>query len=118
MKALLNKTPPVEAVANRLSLPMGRRFGMAAFLATACILPFVISGYHVSQFSQVLIYATAMMGLNILTGFNSQISLGHGAFYAIGAYTTAILLDKTGIPYWATVPSASSTLSESGFGEG
>ena len=37
---------------------------------------------------------------------NGQFSLGHGAFYAIGAYTTAILLDKTGIPYWATIPIA------------
>jgi branched-chain amino acid transport system permease protein len=115
MKALLNKTPPVEAGANRLSLPMGRRFGMAAILATACILPFVTSGYHVSQFSQVLIYAIAMMGLNILTGFNGQISLGHGAFYAIGAYTTAILLDKTGIPYWATVPIAGAICLGTGF---
>ena len=60
------------------------------------ILPFAVSGYRVSQFSQVLIYAIAMLGLNILTGFNGQISLGQGAFYAIGAYTTAILLDKTG----------------------
>jgi branched-chain amino acid transport system permease protein len=79
---------------------------MAAILATACTLPFVVSGYRASQFSQVLIYAIALLGLNILTGFNGQISLGHSAFYAIGAYTTAILLDKTGIPYWATVPIA------------
>jgi branched-chain amino acid transport system permease protein len=41
-----------------------------------------------------------------LTGYNGQISLGHGAFFAIGAYTTAILLERTGIPYWATIPIA------------
>ena len=52
----------------------------------------------------VVIYAIALLGLNILTGFNGQISLGHGAFYAIGAYTTAILLERTGIPYWAHDP--------------
>jgi branched-chain amino acid transport system permease protein len=115
MKAMLNETPLVEAVANRLSPPIWRWLGIAAVLATACILPFAISGYHVSQFSQVLIYAIAMLGLNILTGFNGQISLGHGAFYAIGAYTTAILLDKTGIPYWATVPIAGAICLGAGF---
>jgi len=75
-------------------------------LAVACVLPFVVSGYVVFQFTLVIIYAIALVGLNILTGFNGQISLGHGAFYAIGAYTAAILLDRTGIPYWATVPIA------------
>jgi len=96
-----------------------RQYGDASvwqrILAIACILPFAISGYHVSQFSQVLIYAIAMLGLNILTGFNGQISLGHGAFYAIGAYTTAILLEKTGIPYWATVPIAGAICLGAGF---
>ena len=54
----------------------------------------------------VMIYAIAVLGLNILTGFNGQISLGHGAFYAIGAYVAAILMDKAGVPYWATLPFA------------
>jgi branched-chain amino acid transport system permease protein len=106
MKAMRNESSPIETLASRLSPARWRCLGIAVILATACILPFAISGYHVSQFSQVLIYAIAMLGLNILTGFNGQISLGHGAFYAIGAYTTAILLDKTGVPYWATVPIA------------
>jgi branched-chain amino acid transport system permease protein len=94
---------------------MWRYVGLTAILATACLLPFAVSGYRLSQFSQVLIYAIAMLGLNILTGFNGQISLGHGAFYAIGAYTTAILLDKTGIPYWATVPIAGAICLSVGF---
>ena len=94
---------------------MWRYVGIAAILAIACILPFAVSGYHASQFSQALIYAIAMLGLNILTGFNGQISLGHGAFYAIGAYTTAILLDKTGIPYWAAVPIAGAICLGAGF---
>jgi branched-chain amino acid transport system permease protein len=51
-----------------------------------------------------LVYAIVLLGLNILTGYNGQISLGHGAFYAIGAYTAAILMDKFGVPYWVTVP--------------
>jgi branched-chain amino acid transport system permease protein len=115
MQVMLNETPPIEAVAHRLSPSRWQCLAIAAILATACILPFAISGYHVSQFSQVLIYALAMLGLNILTGFNGQISLGHGAFYAIGAYTTAILLDKTGIPYWATVPIAGAICLGTGF---
>jgi branched-chain amino acid transport system permease protein len=63
----------------------------------------------------VLIYAIALLGLNILTGFNGQISLGHGAFYAIGAYVTAILMDKFGVPYWACVPVAGAVCLLAGF---
>src|SRR6185503_9425049 len=55
------------------------------------------------------------LGLNILTGYNGQISLGHGAFYALGAYCTAILMDKLGMPYWATVPVAGALCLALGF---
>jgi branched-chain amino acid transport system permease protein len=80
--------------------------GLAALLAVAVALPFLISSYRVFQFNLVLIYAIVLLGLNILTGYNGQISLGHGAFYAIGAYTAAILMDQFGWPYWATLPVA------------
>ena len=106
---------PISDIEGKKCKATWRYLGIAAILATACILPFAISGYHVSQFSQVLIYAIAMLGLNILTGFSGQISLGHGAFYGIGAYTTAILLDKTGIPYWATIPIAGAICLGAGF---
>jgi branched-chain amino acid transport system permease protein len=75
-------------------------------LLVACALPFVLKGYHTFQATLVLIYAIALLGLNILTGYNGQISLGHGAFYAIGAYAAAILMDRAGLPYWATIPIA------------
>jgi branched-chain amino acid transport system permease protein len=75
-------------------------------LFVACALPFMVSDYRVFQFTLVLIYAIALLGLNILTGYNGQISLGHGAFYAVGAYVAAILMDKLGVPYWATIPIA------------
>jgi len=87
----------------RLSPALWASFGI---LLVAAILPFVVTGYLVFQFTLVIIYAIALLGLNLLTGFNGQVSLGHGAFYAIGAYTTAILLENTGIPYWAAVPLA------------
>jgi branched-chain amino acid transport system permease protein len=75
-------------------------------LIVACILPFFISNYHVFQASMVLSYAIALVGMNILIGYSGQISLGHGAFMAIGAYTSAILMDKMNIPYWMTIPIA------------
>jgi len=56
-----------------------------------------------------------LLGLNMLTGYNGQISLGHGAFYAIGAYTAAILMDRFGWPYWATLPIAGVVCFVSGF---
>jgi branched-chain amino acid transport system permease protein len=89
-----------------LTLRTWNLIGIVAVLVTACVLPFVVSSYQLLLVNQVVVYAIALLGLNILTGYNGQFSLGHGAFYAIGAYTTAILLDKTGIPYWATIPIA------------
>ncbi len=78
--------------------------GVAVLIAL--LLPFVIGSYRVFQFNLVLVYAIVLLGLNILTGYNGQISLGHGAFYAIGAYVAAVMMDKWGVPYWATVPAA------------
>jgi branched-chain amino acid transport system permease protein len=76
-------------------------------IAFAVVLPFAISNYHVFALTQVMIYAIAVLGLNILTGYNGQISLGHGGFFAAGAYTAAILMHRYGVPYWATlVPAA------------
>ena len=80
--------------------------GLAVLLVLACVLPFLLGNYRVFQLTLALAYAIALLGLNMLTGYNGQISLGHGAFYAIGAYTAAILMDKFGMPYWATIPIA------------
>jgi branched-chain amino acid transport system permease protein len=55
------------------------------------LLPFVLSTYHQALAAQVGIYFIAILGLNILVGYSGQISIGHGAFMAIGGYTTAIL---------------------------
>jgi branched-chain amino acid transport system permease protein len=89
--------------------------GIAVLLLTACVLPFVLSNYHVFQLTLVLVYAVALLGLNMLTGYNGQVSLGHGAFYAIGAYCAAILMDKWGVPYWATLPVAGAVCLVAGF---
>jgi branched-chain amino acid transport system permease protein len=84
-------------------------------LLGACALPFFITNYHVFQVSMVLTYAIALVGLNILIGYSGQISLGHGAFLAIGAYTTAILMDKADMPYWMTIPIAAAVCLVVGF---
>ena len=88
---------------------------LAVLLLAACALPLLVSDYRVFQFNLVLVYAIALMGLNLLTGYNGQISLGHGAFYAIGAYCAAILMDKAGLPYWATLPVAAFVCLVAGF---
>ncbi|HEU5478171.1 MAG TPA: branched-chain amino acid ABC transporter permease [Gaiellaceae bacterium] len=67
---------------------------IASLVAVAGVLsalPFIISAYNVSLAAQVGIFFSAVLGLNILTGYTGQISIGHGAFMAIGGYTTAVL---------------------------
>ena len=71
-----------------------------------CALPFLVEDFRVFQINLVLIYAIAILGLNILTGFGGQISLGHGAFYAVGAYTSAILITQLGMSSYLTLPIA------------
>jgi branched-chain amino acid transport system permease protein len=88
---------------------------LAVLAVIAVALPFVVSSYRTFQLTLVMIYAIALLGLNILTGYNGQISLGHGAFYAMGAYCAAILMDKLGVPYWATVPAAGILCLAAGF---
>src|ERR1700732_2167102 len=83
-----------------------RWIGAFVLIALAIALPFSLSNDHVFELTMVMIYAIAVLGLNILTGYNGQISLGHGGFFAVGAYTTAILMHHYAVPYWATLPPA------------
>ena len=78
---------------------------IALLVLLALIVPLArFSDYHLFQLTMVVVYAIAILGLSLLIGFNGQISLGHGAFYAIGAYTTAILMTTWNMPYWLTLP--------------
>jgi branched-chain amino acid transport system permease protein len=79
---------------------------LGILLLVACALPFIVSNYRTFQLTLVLVYAIALLGLNILTGYNGQISLGHSAFYALGAYTTAIMMDRWNVNYALTLPVA------------
>jgi branched-chain amino acid transport system permease protein len=64
----------------------------AGFVAFVGVLPAFVSDFKAQQYAYVGIYLIALLGLNILTGYTGQISLGHGAFMAIGGYTAAILM--------------------------
>ena len=83
-----------------------RRGVLALLLLIACALPFLVQEYRIFQLTMVFVYAVALMGLNMLIGFNGQFSLGHGAFFAIGAYTSAIMIDHWEISYVWTIPMA------------
>jgi branched-chain amino acid transport system permease protein len=95
-----------EKAASVVSVPGRQLIAIAALVAAACFVPFLLSNYHIFQVTLALAYAIALLGLNMLTGYNGQISLGHGAFYALGAYVTAILMAKFGVAYWLTIPVA------------
>jgi len=92
-----------------------QRIFIAAAIALACVLPFVLSNFRLFQVTQAYIYAIALLGLNLLTGYNGQISLGHGAFFAIGGYVAAILMDRWGVPYGLTLPVAAAVCFLAGF---
>jgi branched-chain amino acid transport system permease protein len=87
-------------------------------VAAAAALPLVASDFQLFRLTNVLIYVIALLGLNILIGYNGQISLGHGAFYAIGAYAAAILVAHFAVPHWAAVPIAGLVCLVAGFAFG
>jgi branched-chain amino acid transport system permease protein len=83
---------------------MARIFGVAAFAALACA-PLLLPGYLVFQASLGLTYAIAILGLNLLMGFNGQISLAQGVFFALGGYIVAILMTDY-VPIYLAIPVA------------
>ena len=103
------------AVVRRRVAP-GRRAMGAIGVAALLILPVgVLSDYQLFQLTQVAAYALALLGLNLVMGYGGQISLGHGAFYAVGAYVTAILMTTWNVPYWATLPASAVICAVMGF---
>lgn len=84
----------------------GERIAGTLLLVVALAVPFVAGNFLIFQLTMMVVYAIAILGLNILTGINGQFSLGHGAFYAVGAYTSAILMSQFGVGYVWTLPAA------------
>jgi branched-chain amino acid transport system permease protein len=89
--------------------------GWLAVLALAVVFPFMANSYRVSQLTLVLCYAVAVVGLNILLGFSGQITLGHGAFFALGAYVAGILVGTHGWPHLLALPVAALVCGVAGF---
>lgn len=98
-------TPPVAAGRGQAIFSLTGLTYLVIF-AILVALPFTAKSFFVFQITQMLVYAIAIIGLNLLTGINGQFSLGHGAFYAVGAYTTAIMIEQFGVHYAATLPFA------------
>ena len=69
-------------------------------------LPYLVKGEYLWIALQIVIAVIGAVGLNILTGFTGQISLGQGAFFGVGAYTSAYLTAKMGLSFWIGVPAA------------
>jgi branched-chain amino acid transport system permease protein len=84
----------------------GRFTGAGAAVVVIAILPWVVPSFAVFDLIYVGAYAIAILGLIVLTGMNGQISLGHGAFMALGGDVVAVLAHGAGWPYWASVPLA------------
>jgi len=91
---------------------------VSAFLALGLVIlvvPSFVSAFRAQQLSYVAIYLVALIGLNVLTGYTGQISLGHGAFMAVGGYTTAILMTDYGVKDVWTIPIAALVTGAVGF---
>jgi branched-chain amino acid transport system permease protein len=84
----------------------GRAWILVGLVLLFGVIPFISSTYMLYILNTIGIYAIAAIGLNLLIGFTGQISLGHGAFFGVGAYTGAILATKVSFPFWASVPAA------------
>lgn len=88
------------------STDFGRFWSMAGLVLLLGVIPLVSSAYALYILNTIGIYAIAALGLNLLIGFTGQISLGHGAFFGVGAYAAAVLTTRAGIPYGAALPLA------------
>lgn len=84
----------------------GRMWAAIGLVALFCVVPLISSPYLLYVINMTGIAAIAALGLNILIGFTGQISLGHGAFFGVGAYAGAILATRLGLPFWLSVPAA------------
>ena len=95
---------PIDASARRDG--RSRAIAALAFVVAALLPLWVVPTLKLGIASNVASYAVAVLGVNLIVGYVGQISLGHGAFVGVGAYTTVILSADHGWPLLATVPAA------------
>ena len=104
IQEVVTEAPAVEAVPKRaMTLGAGTSLVMLALLI---LVPLFVKNFIIFQLTMLLIYGLAVLALNILTGGSGQFSLGQSAFYAVGAYTSAILMEHAGMNYALTLPVA------------
>ncbi|RLB27862.1 MAG: branched-chain amino acid ABC transporter permease, partial [Deltaproteobacteria bacterium] len=84
----------------------GRLATLVGLILLFAVVPFTVNAYVLYIINTIGIFAIAAIGLNLLIGYTGQISLGHGAFFGVGAYSGAILSTKVGIPFIIAVPAA------------
>lgn len=80
--------------------------GVVAIGFGILVVPFVLDSYTAFQVAQYLIFVIAVLGLNVLSGYSGQLSLGHGAFMGIGAYVAAFMMGGFGVSYILAIPAA------------
>jgi branched-chain amino acid transport system permease protein len=108
----LPTSPVIQAPAAQRAAPglypRLQRLGLWGVAAVALLLlPQFVGGYPIYLASLVGVYALVAIGLNLLVGFSGQISLGHAGFFALGAYASALLASRGGLPFWLAIPVAS-----------
>ena len=102
LQEIVNDATPIETTPKKY-MALGT-YSSIVVVALLCVAPLFVKNFVVFQMTMVLIYAIAVLALNILTGGSGQFSLGQSAFYAIGAYTSAILMENFGVNYALTLP--------------
>ena len=85
-------------------LPIAKWTMVGLAVLFAIVLPMTLEEYYLSILNLIFIAVVGALGLNILVGYTGQISLGHGAFMSVGAYTAANLAVRLGLPFWLTLP--------------
>ncbi len=85
-------------------LPIAKWTMIAIAVIFVLIIPMMVHEYYLSILNLIFIAIVGALGLNILVGYTGQISIGHGAFMSVGAYTAANLAVKLGLPFWLTLP--------------
>lgn len=109
----------IPAIPAAVETPAWQRLLLIAAGIVVAIAPiFVLESFHLFQLTMAVIMALAVLGLNIVSGYNGQISLGHGAFFAVGAYCTAILMSHWDWSFWATLPVSAVVCGLIGYGIG
>ena len=87
-------------------VPFARYAMLALLVGLFVVVPLVASAYQVYVIDTILIACVGALGLNLLTGYAGQISIGHGGFLGVGAFTSALLTTRAGVPFWLSVPAA------------